>query len=273
MKLRGGIARFVLALVVAFSALPATAASAATRPEGVVVVTACHQLRASSAPTDGQYTLSAGGDLFEISESTQITNTSAIAGISWARWDRTGRYTSYRDPSYLALTCNGDLQFWHAPGTMLWHSGTAGSRGARLIINNEGELRLYTADWSHLVWRSRSGQRYLGAGSILPSGGRLASGGADHHNYVLRTLVMQRDGNLVYRVGGVVRWQTGTHVAGSHAALNAHAQLVVIGPAGHVRWSSKTTGHRDSVLDVEFMRVDDCSYGVCRTIWHAPGVS
>lgn len=272
MRIRARAGRSLLVLTIACIAALPPAASAAAQPEGVAVVSACHRLASTQLIDDGQFTVSANGDEFAISDNTPISDVVGVAGVSWARWDRSGRYHSWRSRSYITLTCGGDLQFWHAPGVMLWHSNTAGRGGAHLILNDTGELRLYTADWSHIVWRSRSGLRYLAAGTTLPSGGRMASGGADHHNYVVRSLTMQRDGNLVYRVGGSVRWRSGTHVAGAHAMLNAHAQLVVIGPHGARLWSSRSTGSRLSALDVEFMRIDDYSYPVARSVWQAPGV-
>lgn len=269
MRIRRNVIHLLWATLVACALMPMLAASAATRPEGVVFVNACQ--RSSNYPIqDGDFTLSSGGDAFTISDNVQITSMQGIAGVSWNRW-YAGPGASWRSASYVTLTCRGDLQFWHSPTVLVWHTGTSGSGAAHLILNAKGELLLYTADWSRIVWRSHSGQRYLPAGTVLPSGGRLASTGADVRSYVLRTLVMQADGNLEYRVGGVLRWQSNTHVAGSHAALNTHAQLVVIGPAGRLLWSSRVTGSRDSVLDVELMEVDDLSYGVARTIWRAPG--
>lgn len=263
-------ARLLLILVVSVAAMPLLAASASTQPQGVVHLNACQ--RAAGPVDEGNYTISADADVFEIEQNVPLTPMLSTGDITWYRWDTSGRYRSWRSNSYLRLTCRGDLQLWHSPTVMLWHTGTSGSGAAHLLLNAKGEILLYTADWSRIVWRSRSGQRDLRAGSVLPSGGRLVSGGAGHHNYIFRTLVMQRDGNLEYRIGGVLRWQTDTHVAGSHAALNTHAQLVVISPSGHLLWSSRVTASKVSILDVEFMRIVNFSTGAGRTIWHAPGV-
>lgn len=250
------------------------AASAASQPEGFVVVNACqHRLSSDGPVTDGEFTVSVNGDLFEISEGTPVTSMMSVGGISWARWETTHRYYDWRSQSFISLTCDGDLQLWHARGILLWDAHSGGLGGAHLILNSVGELRLYSADWSRIVWRSWSGKRYLAAGTSLPSGGRLASGGADHNNFTLRTLYMQSDGNLVYRVGGAVRWQSGTHVAGAYATVNTRGQLLVVGHGGVVLWSSRATASRESALDVEFMKVWDYGSGVARSVWQAPGVS
>lgn len=268
------VGRVLLMLATVCAATVPIAASAASQPEGVVVINACqHRLSSDGLVTDGQYTVSVNGDLFEISESTPITSMMGVSGISWARWDTTHRYYSYSSQSFLSMTCEGDLQFWHARGILLWDAHSGGLGGTHLIINNAGELRLYNADWSRIVWRSWSGQRYLPAGTSLPSGGRLASGGADHYNYTLRTLYMQSDGNLVYRVGGVVRWQSGTHVTGAYATVNTRGQLLVVAHGGVVVWSSRATASREAALDVEFMKIWDYSSGIAHSVWQAPGVS
>lgn len=264
------VGRLLLILVVVVGALPMITASAVTQPPGAVYVNACQ--RASGPMDEGNYTISAVADAFEIEQNVPLSPTLSTGDITWYRWDTSGRYRSWRSNSYVTLTCHGDLQLWHSPTVMLWHTGTSGSGAAHLLLNAKGEIFLYTADWSRIVWRSWSGQRDLVAGSVLPSGGRLVSGGVDHHNYILRTLVMQRDGNLEYRIGGVLRWQTNTHVAGSHAALNTHAQLVVISPSGRLLWSSRLTASKLSVLDVEFMRIVTFISGAGHTMWQAPGV-
>ncbi|WP_125569123.1 hypothetical protein [Nocardioides baekrokdamisoli] len=256
----------------AFLAFAAPPASAAMPSGSVVLANACQHM-SNVAITDGDFTVSAVGDQFTISDNIQIGPTNGLAGVSWERWDTTGRYNNWRDRSYLTVSCNGDVDFWHARYVLLWHSNTAGQGGVHLILTNTGELRLYNSDWSHIVWRSWSGQRYLAAGTTLPSGGRLASGGAEHRNYTIRTLEMLANGDLVYRVGGNIRWQSGTHVPGARAVLTSHAQLKVLSPSGQVLWSSRPQGSADSALDVEFMQITDLGSGMGRTVWQAPGVS
>lgn len=269
MRIRKNVVRLLWAVLMASAVTPVFTASAATRPEGVVFVNACH--RSTNYPVqDGDFTLSSQGDAFTISDNVMVTSMNGVAGVSWSR-TYSGPGDSWRSASYATLTCRGDLQFWHSPTVLVWHTGTSGSGAAHLILNAKGELLLYTADWSRIVWRSHSGQRFLPTGTVLPSGGRLASTGSEVGSYALRTLVMQSDGNLEYRIGGVLHWQSNTHVPGSHAALNTRAQLVVISPAGRLLWSSRVTGSRDSILDVEFMEVQDLSSGASRVLWRAPG--
>lgn len=102
----------------------------------------------------------------------------------------------------------------------------------------------------------------------------MASSGETNGDWTQHTLRMQPDGNLVYRVGGTVRWQTGTHVRGAHALLTKNGELEVIGPAGNVRWSNRVSGNRLCVLDVQHMRIDQYSYyAAAHTIWQPAGVS
>ncbi|MFC6706907.1 hypothetical protein [Flexivirga alba] len=89
---------------------------------------------------------------------------------------------------------------------------------------------------------------------------------------VTRKLLMQKDGNLVYRWGSKVLWQSHTHVAGSHLTFTNTVQLGVVSPAGHVLWrNTSKIGPLGSVLDVENMRITEY-YPRQAFVWQLPGI-
>ena len=111
----------------------------------------------------------------------------------------------------------------------------------------------------------------MATGSRLWPGQSLSTSTADNTT-VTRKLLMQKDGNLVYRWGSRVLWQSHTHVAGSHFTFTSTAQLGVVSPSGHVLWrSSYRTGPRGSLLDVENMRITEY-YPRQAFVWQLSGV-
>lgn len=120
-----------------------------------------------------------------------------------------------------------------------------------------------------VVWQSGSGRIAIGANSILPSNSRLVSVWGNQQGDPVATLGMQTDGNLVYREGSRVRWQSNTHVPGSRAALTTAAELRVLSPGGTVLWSSRNRGTSYSVLEVEHLSITQFSPGI-KAIWSPP---
>jgi D-mannose binding lectin. len=90
----------------------------------------------------------------------------------------------------------------------------------------------------------------MAANSILPNNTKLTGYTYVSFGSVQQTLSMQTDGNLVYRDGSTVKWQSNTHVKGSSARLTTKAQLQVVAPNGSTLWSSSPTGTTYSVLDI-----------------------
>jgi hypothetical protein len=147
----------------------------------------------------------------------------------------------------LSFSCNGDLALRTSKNVLLWHTGTANRGATRLSLTSGGNLVMTTGS-GHVVWQSRSGRQLMAANSILPSNARLTNTWADQQGFPIETLSMQADGNLVYREGATIKWQSNTHVAGSHLSLTTSADLRVVTRAGTVVWRSKTRGSSYTAL-------------------------
>ncbi|MFM6849282.1 MAG: hypothetical protein ACKOVB_09285 [Terrabacter sp.] len=227
-----------------------TTAQAAPGP----ILKACTHLKAGTASdrlANGRFTLQVSSDLVEIHETAWMSGSRGrdyLTTGTWFRDDPTGRYQSNTDATLLAFYCNGDLALRHSNGALLWHSNTANKGATTLALTSGGNL-VMTTSAGKVVWQSGSGSTLLPANSILRSNSRLVNVWADQQGYPARTLSMQTNGNLVYRVGSTVRWQSRTSVPGSHAAMTTGAQLRVVAPDGRVLWSSGRTGSSYSVLD------------------------
>lgn len=139
----------------------------------------------------------------------------------------------------LALFCNGNLALLAPNNAVLWQSQTANRGGKILVLTSGGALEiLNTSDKA--IWTSGSGRDVIGSGDSLEPGQVLI--GARQPNYPNHTLEMQTDGNLVYRDNGVIGWQTGTDIPGSHAVLTVNDQLQVVSPTGEILWSTSPRG-------------------------------
>jgi len=251
---------------------PVAPAQAAPGP----TLRACHHLVAGTATdrlVNGGFTLAVGSDRVEIDQTAWVNGPQGRDYTStgtWFRDDPQGFHQANNDATLLAFYCNGDLALRHSDGALLWHSNTANRGAVALSVTSGGNLVMTTAG-GRVVWQSGSGSAILPSNSVLPSNHRLVSGWADQQGAPARSLNMQTDGNLVYRVGSTVRWQTRTATAGSHAALTTRGQLLVVAPDGRVLWSSRNTGSSYSALYVEQFWISQWSPTVT-TIWSS-GVS
>jgi len=187
---------------------------------------------------------------------------------TWFRNDASGKHNPDHDRTVLLLKRDGNLVLRLANGTRLWASGTAGSGATKLRLTNGGNLVLLTAKGKQ-VWASGSGRAVIAAGETLGSGARLidawntALGPKFHRQF----LTMQKDGNLVYKCGGTVLWQTRTHVAGSRLEISLRESLRVRTPAGAVVWSSHNGTHAPgSVLKANMVEFEQM-WPSFRTIW------
>lgn len=267
-RARAALAALTAAVVavVLTAAVGTPTAQAAAGP----VLTACNHLKAGSANdklVSGRFTLFVSSDYLGIDEMTWLNGPAGRDYFSTGTWfrDEPNGFHTDHDATVLAFYCNGDLALRHSTGKLLWHSNTA-NRGAKTLTLTSGGNLVMTTATGTLVWQSGSGSTLLPANSILRSNSRLLNNWADQQGAPTRTLNMQTDGNLVYRVGSTVRWQTRTKVPGSHAAVTTHAQLVVVAPDGRVLWSSGKTGSSYSVLDAAQLGIEQYS-PTMRTVW------
>lgn len=134
---------------------------------------------------------------------------------------------------------SGALEVRSASGTVLWTTGSA-SAGARSIIKPDGVV--YTVDTAgRLVWKSTTDGPALrtSAADRVPSGGLLLAGESIATGDV--RLTMGPDGDLVLTRAGVAAWRTGTSSAGASARVTTAGDLQVVSPAGAVLWSAGAT--------------------------------
>jgi len=166
----------------------------------------------------------------------------------------------------LTTGADGDVTLRLGTGPVLWHTGTTGNPGARLVQQPSGALEvrsasgavlwttgatspgarsvvkpdgvLYTVDTAgRLVWKSTSNGPALRTTvpDRLPSGGLLLAGESIATGDV--RLTMGADGDLVLARAGAVVWRAGTTVPGASARVTAGGDLQVVA-GGTVRWSA-----------------------------------
>jgi len=250
---------------------PTGGATAATVASPGPILKACYHLKAGTAAdrlVNGRFELRVSSDYLELDETAWLNGPAGRDSTStgtWFRDDPKGFHQADHDQTLLAFYCNGDLALRHSDGALLWHSNTANKGATRLALTSGGNLVMTNAA-GKAVWQSGSGSVMLPANSVLASNRRLVSAWADQQGAELRSLNMQTDGNLVYRVGTAVRWQTRTKVPGSHAGVTTRGQLVVVAPDGRVLWSSGKTGSSYSALYVSPFWIEQYSPAIA-TIW------
>jgi endoglucanase len=169
----------------------------------------------------------------------------------------------------LSVGTDGDVTVRLGTGPVLWHTGTTGNPGARLVQQPAGALEvrsvtgallwttgvqspgarsiikpdgvLYTIDTAgRLAWRSTTdgpALRTTGTDRV-PSGGLLLAGESIASGDV--RLTMGADGDLTLARGGAVVWRTGTAARGAVARMTTGGELQVAAD-GAVLWSSGTS--------------------------------
>ncbi|MCG7288239.1 glycoside hydrolase family 6 protein, partial [Cellulomonas sp. ACRRI] len=170
----------------------------------------------------------------------------------------------------LAVGADGDVTVRLGDGPVLWHTGTTGNPGARLVQQPSGALEVrsasgavlwttgaasagarsivkpdgvvYTVDTAgRLVWKSTTDGPALrtSAADRVPPGGLLLRGESIATGDV--RLTMGADGDLVLTRGATVVWRTSTSVAGASARVTTAGDLQVVSPGGAVLWSAGAT--------------------------------
>lgn len=135
--------------------------------------------------------------------------------------------------AFLGIQNDGNVVVRDSQNNPLWASGTDGFDNAALVVQDDGNLVLYSAGVP--IWTHNSG--YLAdrwrPGVTLPAGGTLKSG-----NRRL-ALIMQGDGNLVLYDGGKARWASGTS-GDNYAVMQGDGNAVVYRRGGGALWASST---------------------------------
>ncbi|RMI04718.1 glycoside hydrolase family 6 protein [Cellulomonas triticagri] len=184
-----------------------------------------------------------------------------------------GALTAVGSAHRLVVGADGDVTLRLGDGTPLWHTGTTGNPGARLVQATGGALEvrspggallwttgtaspgartvvkpdgvLYTISTAGTVaWKSTTDGPALRTGGVadrVPSGGLLLAGESVAAGDV--RLTMGADGDLVLTRAGTAVWRTGTAAAtprGAHARITAAGALQVVASDGRVLWTSGT---------------------------------
>jgi endoglucanase len=166
----------------------------------------------------------------------------------------------------LTVGADGDVTLRRGSGPVLWHTGTTGNPGARLVQQASGALEvrarsgatlwrtpvaspgarsiikpdgvLYSVDTAgRLVWKSTTDGPALkttdsdrvASGGLLLAGESIASGDV--------RLTMRADGDLVLTRAGATVWRTGTATRGAVARVTVAGELQVV-QGQTVLWSS-----------------------------------
>lgn len=230
----------------------APSASAATTS----VLKACNLLRANTTTNtlqNGPYVLTVYSESVELRQAVPLFGSRGAdtyyAMPTWTRYNPNDYQTS-TDKTYLALHCNGDLALRRANGTLLWHANTANRGITQLTLSPYGNLLLQNAAGT-VIWQSATTRSALGPNMTLPSKGVLISTDYLPERSTRYTLTMEANGNLVYRAGSTVKWQSRTYVAGSIAGFSPTAHLFVRSPSGKLLWVSPgTSGTSYSAFDL-----------------------
>jgi hypothetical protein len=139
----------------------------------------------------------------------------------------------------LRVLSTGNVVLFGKNNEILWQTHTAWRERLRLIVNLHGNLEMVDRI-NRRIWETGTTTRFLQSGETLHAGSSLQVYGMFTSRPARVT--MQADGNLVARLGSTVRWQTGTHVAGSHLGMRSIGVLAVFAPNGAIVWSSPNEG-------------------------------
>lgn len=198
----------------------------------------------------------------------------------------------------LAVGADGDVTVRLGGGPVLWHTGTTGNPGARLVQQPSGALEVrsasetvlwttgvasagarsivkpdgvvYTVDTAgRLVWKSTTDGPALrtapadrvSSGGLLLTGESIATGDV--------RLTMGADGDLVLTRAGTVAWRTGTTGAGASARVTTAGDLQVVSPAGAVLWSAGATSPGARLVVKDHARVYLIS-AAGASVWSSP---
>lgn len=258
---RAATAALLAAVVLA--PLPASAAgSSATAPADATTTTAGDRLTSGQVLGTGA-ALTAVGSAHTLAVGADGDVTVRLGGgpVLW----HTG--TTGNPGARLVQQPSGALEVRSASGTALWTTG-ATSPGARSIVKPDGML--YTVDTAgRLVWKSGTDGPALRttATDRVPSGGLLLAGESIATGDV--RLTMGPGGDLVLTRAGTVAWRTGTAAAGASARVTTAGDLQVVSPAGAVLWSAGSTSAGARLVVKDHARVYLISTAGAST-WSSP---
>jgi hypothetical protein len=162
-------------------------------------------------------------------------------GVAWA----TGTSIS---GSFAILQYDGNFVV-EGPTGPTWSADSTGRQGSRLILQNDGNLVLYTQD-DRAVWSSQGGLVPVAPSDTIVQGGRLEADESRVSSDGRFRLLMQADGNLVLYGPQGAAWASHSSGSPSYAVLQDDGNFVVYGPGGPT-WSAGTTGAGGSRIVVQ----------------------
>jgi hypothetical protein len=124
----------------------------------------------------------------------------------------------------------------------LWTSRTGGHAGSHLLMQDDGNLVIYSAGKTAL-WSWKINSTEMLPGETLTAGHTRLS-----ENRKFR-LAMGRDGNLVLKQGNTALWNSHTQGhTGAYFSFQSNGNLVVHSVLGTVLWQSGTHGKMTQLL-------------------------
>jgi hypothetical protein len=149
--------------------------------------------------------------------------------------------TSGNPGARVVMQGDGNLVLYSSSGSPLWATGTSGDQGAYLSLSSSGQLEVLSAAGA-VLW---AGPGELAPGESLSSGASLSSPNGAY------SLDMQADGNLVeHSSSGTVVWAAGTSSPGAYAVMQGDGNLVVYSSSGSALFASGTSGDPGAYLSL-----------------------
>lgn len=144
----------------------------------------------------------------------------------------------------LVMQTDGNLVLY-SDGVATWSSGTVGNPGARVMLQDDRNVVIYSAS-DAVLWASGTACTAL---TSFEDHSRLVQNQYLYPGHYVSSpdrrfrLTLQSDGNLVLYGPGAALWSTGTYGnPGSVLAMQFDGNLVLYAPDGRALWTSGTFG-------------------------------
>ncbi len=201
-------------------------------------------LTSGQSITTGNYLMSASAHSVLL---MQTDGNLVLYGDSAPQW-HTG--TNRTSANRLIMQTDGNLVLYNQAGTPLWNSGTAGNPNAQTILQSDGNLVVYSSGGAPL-WSSATNRVPSYSNSVLHAlkGGTLYPQQSLQMANRSRTLIMQRDGNLVLYSNGQPVWASFTQGnPGAFMTMQSDGNLVVYSKDFRPLWATYTNNNPGSTV-------------------------
>ena len=134
-------------------------------------------------------------------------------------------------------------------GTTSWESGTAGRYAQHIVMQDDGNLVIYSVEGDP-TWSSRASIGAIWLGTTLKPGQKLSAG--QNLAVGMYRLAMQPDGNLVLRRNGVAVWHTRTQGhPGAYLLMQPDGNAVIYSVDRKALWYTRTAGRPNSTMRLQ----------------------